>query len=96
MSTDLHDVHDHPVRIIGEWLSTLPVPHQERCGGIRAGEVLQDHERAQKVTFAALDNDALARVREVYEHQMSAEGMDAYDAAVDMVSAVADLLGLGD
>lgn len=96
MPADLKTIYDHPANVIRDWLVELPTSHAERPGGIRAAEVLRSHEAEEDVTFAALDNKTLTAVREAYERQTNAEGMEAYDAAVDLVSAVRDLLGLDD
>ena len=52
-----------------------------------AADVLYNYEREGDVTFAALDNSALEAVVEAYE-----DGTDPSE----FISAVVDLLGLGD
>lgn len=86
MPADLKTIYDHPANVIRDWLVELPTPHAERPGGIRAAEVLRSHEAEEGVTFAALDNKALAVIYETYDAALSSE----------FKRAVADLLGLDD
>lgn len=100
MSIDLKTVSDHPVRILDEWLDSLPSGgsgHQERAGGIRAVEVLRAHEITESVTFAALDNDALKEVREAYfEFSQGSSADGTTDGGNGLYLAIDALLGLSD
>jgi hypothetical protein len=111
MSVDLTTAPDHPVRVLADWLDGLPPTHHERPGGYRCQEVLSAHEREKGVTFAALSNDALQRIREAWDglgeladaaDPDDPETVQANDARVDahyrseILAAVKDLLGLDD
>ena len=84
MPTDLTKVNDHPVPLIGkEWPA--------------AADFLRWYEQGKGVTFAALDNDALARVREAYALDVAARTPEEmFTANADLVGAGRDLLGLED
>jgi len=73
MSTDLTTVRDHPAAILAN-------EAKDPAGSVHLLMYEVDHN----VTFAALDNDALAAVREAYE----------FAPQSDLASAVCDLLGL--
>jgi len=100
MSTDLTTVKDHPATLLREHYA----PQQVAIGNIDdadglviAGRVLNDYERVNNVTFAALDNDALAAVREAYtEVEGLPFGAQRHQALDDLAAAVRDLLGLAD
>lgn len=76
MSTDLTTVRDHPAAILAN-------EAKDPAGSVH----LLLYEVHHNVTFAALDNDALAAVREAYER-------DDLASLLEFRSAVCDLLGL--
>lgn len=76
MATDLKTAKDHPANILRD-------NHTE----YGAAEDLRDYEEANDVTFAALDNQTLQRIREAYEGVIDDEAL---------IAAVRDLLGLDD
>lgn len=100
MPTNLHTVKDHPANIIDDHAGELakrldsgsaPEIYQRVATVLRAVEVDRD------VTFAALDNQALANVREDYAAWSDAIGVDAKARAANrFVYTVIDLLGLAD
>lgn len=92
MSTDLARVNDHPAAVLERQANvTQMVAHT-------AAEALREYEQEKKVTFAALDNDTLAIVRQAYENvQMLPSGLTAYMASQrELNQAIGDLLGLED
>jgi hypothetical protein len=96
MATDLATVKDHPATIIDRL-------REHSTTGFRsfsqAASHLRDFERRESVTFAALDNDALAAVREAYAAFSEHTGeitQDEINALITLRRAVADLLGLED
>lgn len=99
MSADLRTQRDHPAALLQAEADRLSRPEVHR-GTIthpgewsRAADLLRQHEAMHQVTFAALDNDTLARVREAYEHPHETS---AFRAGDDLADAVRDLLGLDD
>lgn len=82
MSTDLTTVRDHPARLLDE----------------DAAGVLRDYEATNDVTFAALDNDVLANVREFYEGVRVFRHDESQRVYVleYLAGAVSELLGLED
>jgi hypothetical protein len=73
MSTDLTTVRDHPAAILAN-------EAKDPAGSVHLLMYEVDH----KVTFAALDNDALDAVRTAY----------AADDNTELAGAICDLLGL--
>lgn len=111
MPTDLKAMKDHPLRVVTTWLDSLPAEHHERPGGYRVQEVLAAHEREHGVTFAALDDATLARIRDAWaglgeladaadpdDHPTVFEDDARRDAAYrsEILAAVKDLIGLED
>lgn len=97
MATDLTKVQDHPAELL---LRKAAQDRHERLGtevarqGIKsAAETLRKHEQEHGVTFAALDNETLARVAETYDLYARQPGQYK---AYEVCDAVRDLLGLGD
>lgn len=84
MATDLTTARDHPAALLDAAANPYPA------------SILWKYERDNGVTFAALDNDALAAVREAYARMQEAprNSGDRNLARIDLADAVADLLGL--
>lgn len=92
MPTDLTQVHDHPARMLDMRNGPTDLFTAHECA-----EYLLVYERAKGVTFAALDHDALAAVREAFEQVQSAgNAFDCAQAGQDLAEAVNQLLGLRD
>ena len=95
MPTDLNLVSDHPVALLRK---AAQDNHDRTHAPLvsaayeAAAETLRKHQREQGVTFAALDNDALARVAETY----AAYTDGSVEGGGELAAAVADLLGLSD
>jgi len=91
MTLDLTTVNDHPATLL---------THRYYDGNTQAAfhmaaAVLERHETEHNVTFAALDNDALAAVREAYDDLYPENDPPrAARAVADLVSALNSLLGL--
>lgn len=116
MTTDLKNIYDHPAVLLDAEAERLSLP--EVHGGTityppvvrEAAALLRSYEREHNVTFAALKNDTLERVREAYLRETrptNPTGLTAqeYDdewavnyghANDDLRLAVRDLLGLDD
>lgn len=62
----------------------------------RSSTRLRAYEIENGVTFAALDNDALAEVREAYAEFQDARGDHEYRGGVRIADAINSLLGLDD
>lgn len=94
MATDLTKVQDHPTALLrkaaeeSHYLKGTPVAQSAFKA---AADTLKEHEKENGVTFAALDNEALARVAEAYETYR-----DDVEHPGVLASAIADLLGLDD
>lgn len=88
MPTDLTAVRDHPAAI----LAAIPQGASPQPTGLLAALALLEHEERHGVTFAALDNDALASVREAYDALDNTE--PTFEQVRDLARSVADLLGL--
>lgn len=110
MSTDLTTVRDHPAAILdgyAERLSPEALPktpdETQPAFAMRlvqashyaaSASVLRRYEAEHGVTFAALDNDTLERIRQAED--IWSEGDErAGDALLEIGQAVRDLLGLG-
>lgn len=97
MSTDLTTVRDHPATLLRKVAEDVVTMSATRRHGMKdAAEVLDLHENLNGVTFAALDNDALAAVREAYAEFLTGEGDYQYIGGGPLADAVRDLLGLAD
>jgi hypothetical protein len=88
MPADLKTARDHPAVL----LSTHSTP------GAVSGALLNQYEDERKVTFAALDNEALVTVVSLYSALSNEDnGSDEkYHLLEGFTSAVRDLLGLDD
>lgn len=99
MATDLKQVQDHPARILWDIAerngARLKAPASEAAFKA-AAERLHAHEQENGVTFAALDNDALARVAESYDLLTGGGSVNRDLVQQDLNDAIRDLLGLGD
>lgn len=86
---DLKTSETHPVLV----LRTVGNRHDtaEYNG---AASLLEAYETAREVTFAALDNDTLAAIREEYAAMQDATQQVADRIARDIVGLVRDLLHL--
>lgn len=102
MPTDLTTVRDHPANLLDGMRDVL-VGVLPSAAGSRlaiemmgtAGSYLRDYEKEKGVTFTALDNDGLDRVREAWDGLYS-NYEDGQVSTSEFVSAVGDLLGLED
>ena len=90
MATDLTKVNDHPAALL-ETGNLNDVKTE-----VDAARALRRYEQDRGVTFAALDNEALARVREAYDRANTVRTDDRESALSDFQDAVSDLLGLSD
>lgn len=108
MPLDLTRVKDHPSRVLDRITYDGPKGESEtqtqfalrlvRAANIEeAATALASYEGEHNVTFAALDNDALAAVREAYAAGEDATGIvDVSTAHQALRDAVNALLGLDD
>lgn len=98
MSTDLTTVKDHPATLLRKHYAPIQASlgnDTEAVVYTSAGNALNNYEQVNNVTFAALDNEALAAVREAYaEAEDLPFGAQRHQALDDLAAAVRDLLGL--
>jgi hypothetical protein len=96
MGTDLTAVHDHPAVLLDREAVTFAAEGATITveSFRRSATRLRSYEQDHGVTFAALDNDALAYVRHTYDAATSR--MSTGEDVADFVGAVRDLLGLGE
>ena len=108
MPTNLAAVNDHPSTVL---IAAAPKPDHEVVTNIqhfvadsaravwfeRAAHVLREYEAQHDVTFAALDNDALANLRDAWDACADSSDVPAFLKQVKVVfEAISDLLGLGE
>jgi hypothetical protein len=98
MSTDLKTVHDHPATLLEQRKRMVVVTNTTPEQALAAAKALRAYERNEKVTFAALDNDALQAVREAYAETRLDRGIGGLSGEgwSDLADAVNALLGLED
>lgn len=98
---DLSNVYDHPAAVLrstadaiaGRYPITVEDGDAARSLHVAAA-TLDSYERAHSVTFAALDKDTLASLREAYDRLSDSDQYeDRVIAANDVANAVRDLLG---
>lgn len=105
MTLDLKTVNDHPATLLERGFPKPDPDNDKDLFGFvgasvaahwvgEAARALRTYETHHNVTFAALDNDALAQVREAYDGLYSADPLRADLAVGDLVSALCSLLGL--
>jgi hypothetical protein len=96
MATDLTTVHDHPATLLFKWAEGQHTA--ERHDAVESmAYCLESYQEEREVTFAALDNDALAAVREAYLGYSTTSRFDSgrkASYADDLASAINGLLGL--
>lgn len=98
MSTDLNAVKDHPATILSALADTLIEGGWVRATVADTANVLREYEQEHAVTFAALDNDALAAVRDAHAlvERSDLGSVQRVRALSALYLAVGGLLGLGD
>lgn len=94
--SDLTTAHNHPANLLRDFYAPAHATVADAEGYRAAASALNGFETVNKVTFAALDNDALARVRESYADAADADSGSEYrkQALSELAAAVSDLLGL--
>lgn len=94
MSTDLTTVPDHPAAVLANHPTLDAVTRGESAA------VLRTYEQRHGVTFAALDNDALAALRAAWAMPEDAQNDAGRQQQVERWAAIEDaardLLGLED
>jgi len=107
-SIDLKKVNDHPATLLERGFPQPPSPTNDDGPDIasfigasmgahwvgKAASELRKYEDVNNVTFAALDNDALADVRHAYDLLTSGFVDDVWKVQGDLLSAINSLLGL--
>ena len=106
---DLHSVKDHPATVVENLNTTGPRPGvwtNAKTQLLSAAADLRTYEMHHDVTFAALDNDTLEAIREVYDREPDLAGMSGefhedltrveLERLYELESLVSDLLGLED
>jgi hypothetical protein len=102
MITDLSTVRDHPANVLDN--ANVTFTAEAKPGKIivavrdtTPADVLREYEALENVTFAALDNEALAALREAQTGGVVILGsLDYVARLVAIEDAVRALLGLGD
>lgn len=97
MPTDLTKVSDHPATLLETRPSGVPALDIPRI--LTDAAFLRNYERLMSVTFAALDNDTLAAVREAYSYFSPRSQHFDYvpvAAVLWLLTALDALLGLED
>lgn len=86
----LNTVHDHPAVLL------LAAGETDLASSVArdAATILRDYEASHSVTFAALDNDALAEVRKAYDLLIGGGSKNEGLIMADLVNGIRDLLGL--
>ena len=95
MPTDLNTVKDHPAQILNDRDASLTTDDGRMPDDLEyAANVLRAYESNNNVTFAALDNDALAVLRDAYEGVVNQQGYISRERVSALLSAIDGLLGM--
>lgn len=107
--TNLRNVPDHPATVVENLNSVGPRPGawgDARHQLVAVSYDLRRYEEERDVTFAALDNDTLSAIREVYDREPTLPGgtlvshtntiRSELERLYELESLVSELLGLED